>query len=94
MLLPDIQQELPEGKWFCCMDCNRIHYSLETLVANGEEKLQEPLLNVIKKKLEEKGSDSSADLDISWRLLSGKRVSVETNALFAKAVAIFHVSYP
>ncbi|KAG5515623.1 hypothetical protein RHGRI_036610 [Rhododendron griersonianum] len=83
-------KELPEGKWFCCMDCKRIHHSLQTLVANGEERLQESLLNVIKKKLVEKGSDSSADLDIKWRLLSGKMVSVETKALFVKAVAIFH----
>lgn len=92
MLLSDIQQELPEGKWFCCMDCKRIHHSLQTLVANGDERLQESLLNVIKKKLVQKGSDSSADLDIKWRLLSGKMVSVETKALFVKAVAIFHVS--
>ncbi|XP_058199978.1 uncharacterized protein LOC131314980 isoform X4 [Rhododendron vialii] len=83
-------KELPEGKWFCCMDCKRIHHSLQTLVANGEERLQEPLLNAIKKKLVEKGSDSNADLDIKWRLLSGKMVSVDTNALFVKAVAIFH----
>ncbi|GFZ20388.1 acyl-CoA N-acyltransferase with RING/FYVE/PHD-type zinc finger domain-containing protein [Actinidia rufa] len=88
----DDLKELPEEKWFCCIDCNRIHSALQKLVANGEEKLEEYLLNVIKKKLEEKGSESSADLDIRWRLLSGKMASESdgTNLLLSTAVDIFH----
>ncbi|XP_059626948.1 uncharacterized protein LOC132269709 [Cornus florida] len=83
---------LPEGKWFCCMECSRIHYALQKLVVSGEEKLPETLLNVIKKKHEEKSSENSAsaDLDLRWRLLSGKTTSDETRVLLSKAVAIFH----
>ena len=56
--------------------------------------MEESLLNVIKKKLEEKGSESSADLDIRWRLLSGKMASESdgTNLLLSTTVDIFHVS--
>ncbi|GFZ17836.1 acyl-CoA N-acyltransferase with RING/FYVE/PHD-type zinc finger domain-containing protein [Actinidia rufa] len=88
----DDLKELPEEKWFCCIDCNRIHSALQKLVANGEEKLEESLLNVIKKKLEEKGSENSADLDIRWRLLSGKMASESDgiNLLLSTAVDIFH----
>ncbi|KAL6976381.1 hypothetical protein U1Q18_025167 [Sarracenia purpurea var. burkii] len=83
-------KELPEGTWFCSVDCNRIHSALQNLVVSGEEKLPESLLNVIKKKLEEKSSGSSADLDIRWRLLSGKTAFNETRVMLSKAVSIFH----
>ncbi|CAL5375049.1 unnamed protein product [Camellia sinensis] len=59
-------KELPKGKWFCCMDCNRVHSALQNLVVSGEQKLQDSLLSIIKKKLEEKGSESSADVDVIW----------------------------
>ncbi|GMP88759.1 hypothetical protein CsSME_00040620 [Camellia sinensis var. sinensis] len=86
----DDLKELPKGKWFCCMDCNRIHSALQNLVVSGEQKLQDSLLSIIKKKLEEKGSESSADLDIKWRLLSGQMASDDTRLLLSKAVSIFH----
>ncbi|CAL5407253.1 unnamed protein product [Camellia sinensis] len=59
-----VLRELPKGKWFCCMDCNRVHSALQNLVVSGEQKLQDSLLSIIKKKLEEKGSESSADIDL------------------------------
>ncbi|KAF5931046.1 hypothetical protein HYC85_031919 [Camellia sinensis] len=86
----DDLKELPKGKWFCCMDCNRIHSALQNLVVSGEQKLQDSLLSIIKKKLEEKGSESSADLDIKWRLLGGQMASDDTRLLLSKAVSIFH----
>ncbi|KAL7173782.1 hypothetical protein ACSBR2_033108 [Camellia fascicularis] len=86
----DDLKELPKGKWFCCMDCNRIHSALQNLVVSGEQKLQDSLLSIVKKKLEEKGSESSADLDIKWRLLSGQMASDDTRLLLSKAVSIFH----
>uniref|UniRef100_A0A5B6ZWC6 PHD-type domain-containing protein n=1 Tax=Davidia involucrata TaxID=16924 RepID=A0A5B6ZWC6_DAVIN len=86
----DDLKELPKGKWFCCTDCERIHSALQKLVVYGEEKLPDSLLNVIKKKHLETSSESSANLDIRWRLLSGKMASDETRVLLSKAVAIFH----
>ncbi|XP_043704921.1 remodeling and spacing factor 1-like [Telopea speciosissima] len=82
-------KELPKGKWFCCMDCNRINSALQKLLVCGPEKLPHPLSNIIKKKHEEKGSDDT-DLDVRWRLLSGKIACPETKLLLSKAVAIFH----
>ncbi|XP_028101957.1 uncharacterized protein LOC114301230 [Camellia sinensis] len=89
-LLPLVQQELPIRNWFCCMDCSRIHSALQNLLVSGEEKLPESLLDVVKKKIEERGIKCTTDLDIRWRLLSGKMVSKETRPLLSKAVSIFH----
>ncbi|KAA8544144.1 hypothetical protein F0562_022220 [Nyssa sinensis] len=86
----DDLKELPKGKWFCCTECDRIHSALQKLVVNGEENLPDSLLNVLKKKHEELGSESGANFDIRWRLLSGKMASDETRVLLSKAVAIFH----
>ncbi|GMP36491.1 hypothetical protein CsSME_00008604 [Camellia sinensis var. sinensis] len=54
------------------------HSALQNLVVSGEQKL------------EEKGSESSADLDIKWRLLSGQMASDDTTLLLSKAISIFH----
>ncbi|KAA8518665.1 hypothetical protein F0562_016139 [Nyssa sinensis] len=83
-------KELPKGKWFCCMDCRRIYSALQNLVIRGEEKLPDSLLDVIKKKHEDKGLDTITDLDVRWRLLSSKIASPETRLLLSKAVAVFH----
>lgn len=85
-------QELPGGKWFCCLECIRIHSALQKLLVRGEEKLPDSLLNVIKKKHESKGLNTNTDYDVRWRLLSGKLASSETKVLLSEAVAIFHVS--
>ncbi|GAV58912.1 PHD domain-containing protein [Cephalotus follicularis] len=83
-------KELPKGKWFCCMDCSRIHSTLQKLLVRGAEKLPDHLLDAIKKKHEEKGLDSNDSIDVRWRLLSGNIASAETRLLLAQAVAIFH----
>ncbi|KAG6682488.1 hypothetical protein I3842_13G144300 [Carya illinoinensis] len=84
-------KELPKGKWFCCTDCKRIHSTLENLVVHGEHKLPDSVLNVIRKKHEEKGSQNEADISISWRVLNWKLASSsETRPLLSKAVSIFH----
>ncbi|XP_058076838.1 uncharacterized protein LOC131225332 isoform X2 [Magnolia sinica] len=82
-------KDLPKGKWFCCEDCSRIHAALEKLVRRGSEKLPDSLLDVIKRKHEEKDLNS-ADLDVQWRVLSGKITSPDSRLLLSKAVAIFH----
>lgn len=89
---PCFLQELPEGKWFCCTDCNRIHSALQKLIVRGEEKLPDSSLLVVKKKHEKNRLESKASLDIRWRVLSGKMISSDdTRVLLSKAVAIFHV---
>ncbi|XWS71551.1 hypothetical protein CRYUN_Cryun03dG0147300 [Craigia yunnanensis] len=86
----DDLKELPKGKWFCCTDCNRIHSALQKLIVRGDEKLPDSSLLVVKKKHEENSLESKANLDIRWRVLSGKMTSDETRVLLSKAVAIFH----
>lgn len=86
------QQELPRGKWFCCLDCNRIHSTLQKLLVTGAEKLPDSLLDIVKKKHEEKCLDTTNGFDVRWRLISGKIASPESRVLLSKAVAIFHVS--
>ncbi|KAI3846700.1 hypothetical protein MKW92_001778 [Papaver armeniacum] len=83
-------QELPKGDWFCCTDCNRIHTALQKLIVRGSERLPDSLLVVVKEKLEEKGLNIDGDLDVRWRLLSGKTTSPDSRALLSKALAIFH----
>ncbi|KAF1859606.1 hypothetical protein Lal_00010190 [Lupinus albus] len=86
-------EELPEGNWFCGTSCNQIHSTLMNLVV-GEKDLPVPdsLLNLIKKKHEEKGKETEGGgLDIKWRVLNWKlAASDETRKLLSKAVAIFH----
>ncbi|XP_045793681.1 uncharacterized protein LOC123888631 isoform X2 [Trifolium pratense] len=81
---------LPKGNWLCCNDCTRIHSTLENVLVRGYERLPESLLAVIKKKQEVKGLDPMNDIDVKWRLLSGKNASPETRPLLLEAISIFH----
>ncbi|XVF76337.1 hypothetical protein PTKIN_Ptkin13bG0258300 [Pterospermum kingtungense] len=83
-------REIPRGKWFCCSDCSRIHSTLQKLLISGPEKLPDSFLDVIKKKYAEKGLDADINIDVRWRLLSGKFASPETRLLLSQAVGIFH----
>lgn len=85
-------QELPKGNWLCCNDCKRIHSTLRNVLVRGAERLPQSLLALIKKKQGEKGLDPINDINVSWRLLSGKNASPETRPLLLEAVSIFHVS--
>ncbi|PWA67081.1 zinc finger, PHD-type [Artemisia annua] len=82
-------QTLPKGEWFCWGDCE-IHTSLSELVSGGEKRLPDTSIGAIKKKQVGQGLEPSAELDIRWRLLSGKIASDDTRVLLSKAVAIFH----
>ncbi|CAA6655463.1 unnamed protein product [Spirodela intermedia] len=75
--------ELPEGKWFCSPDCSRIHAALQRLLTSEPEQ----------GKLEQKGAGEVTDLDIRWRLLSGKAASPDSRLLLAKALSMFHESF-
>lgn len=88
-----VLQEIPKGKWFCCPDCHRVHSALQKLVVHGGQKLPDSLLNVVRKKHNEKGTEFGANLDIKWRVLNGKTsTDDESLQLLSKALAIFHVS--
>ncbi|XP_061371540.1 uncharacterized protein LOC133314115 [Gastrolobium bilobum] len=84
-------EELPEGNWFCCSECDKIYTALLSLVARGEENLPDSLLSLIKRKHDEKCLEAGSDLDIKWRVLNWRSFSSdETRQLLSKAVAIFH----
>ncbi|XP_058738080.1 uncharacterized protein LOC131610206 isoform X2 [Vicia villosa] len=83
-------KELPKGNWLCSDDCKRIHSTLENVLVRGAERLPQSLLSVIEKKHGEKGLDPINDINVSWRLLSGKNASPETRPLLLEAVSIFH----
>uniref|UniRef100_A0A7C9EC43 PHD-type domain-containing protein n=1 Tax=Opuntia streptacantha TaxID=393608 RepID=A0A7C9EC43_OPUST len=85
--------ELPEGKWFCSVDCGRIDSALQNILDRGAEKLPESLMYIIRKKQMQADSVCAADFGMSWRLLSGKIASPETRPLLSQAVAIFHESF-
>lgn len=88
-----MKQELPRGKWFCSTDCTKIHSALQKLLTRGPEKIPDLLLDVVNRKLGENGLDIKVDVDISWRLISGKIASPETRLLLSEAIAIFHVNF-
>lgn len=83
-------KELPEGEWFCSTDCTRINSTLQKLLVRGAEKLPDSLLDVIRRKQQERGLESINNIDVRWRLLSGKIASPETRFYLSEAVAIFH----
>ncbi|XP_022934643.1 uncharacterized protein LOC111441779 isoform X1 [Cucurbita moschata] len=83
-------EELPRGKWFCSTICTSIHSTLQELLIRGPEKLQNSLLDAVNRKLVENGSDIKTNVDVSWRLISGKIASPETRLLLSEAIAIFH----
>ncbi|KAJ8754120.1 hypothetical protein K2173_002018 [Erythroxylum novogranatense] len=82
-------KELPKGKWFCSMDCGRIHTALQKLIVRGAEKLPNLLLDVIRMKHEQKGLGMVSDINVRWRLLSGKLSSRENKLLLSQALNIF-----
>ncbi|KAL2328537.1 hypothetical protein Fmac_021964 [Flemingia macrophylla] len=84
-------QELPEGNWFCSSSCDEIHTTLASLVARGEENVQDSLKNVIRKKCYDKVLKNKDDFDIKWRVLNWKLDESDENEKFlSKVVAIFH----
>ncbi|XP_073311020.1 increased DNA methylation 1-like [Primulina huaijiensis] len=86
----DDLKELPEKEWFCCTECLTTNSTLQKLISDGEQMLPQPVLDIVKKKYEEKGFGNASNLDIKWRLLSGKTASEDTRAWLSGAVNIFH----
>lgn len=86
-------KELPVGDWFCCSDCERINSSLKELIVEGDEKLPDHLIDVVKKKVKEKGL-SVADLQVTWRVFNGRKSCLdEIRPHLSKAVSVFHEQF-
>ncbi|XP_050226867.1 uncharacterized protein LOC126676656 isoform X2 [Mercurialis annua] len=82
-------KELPRGKWFCCSDCGKIHSALKKLLAHEAEIIPHNLLEIVKKKNEDRGLETMNNIDVRWKLLTGKSSSPETKLLLSQALAIF-----
>ncbi|XP_019199497.1 PREDICTED: uncharacterized protein LOC109193127 [Ipomoea nil] len=89
----DDLKELPKDKWFCCEECNSIHYTLQKLVSDGEQSLPDSLMGIIKEKIKAKNLEDNSINDVKWRLLSGKNSTEETRVWLSGAVSIFHDSF-
>lgn len=61
------------------------------LLVRVAERLPESLLDVIKKKQEERYLEPLNEIDIRWRLVNGKVASPETRPLLLEALSIFNV---
>ncbi|XP_074290074.1 increased DNA methylation 1-like isoform X2 [Silene latifolia] len=86
-------KELPLGDWFCSCDCHRVNCALKELLEQGDQKLPDDLVHVIKKKLAEE-DPNRGNFDIRWRVLHGRKSSFdETQPLFSKAVSVFHEQF-
>ncbi|TYI99000.1 hypothetical protein E1A91_D01G255900v1 [Gossypium mustelinum] len=83
-------KEIPEDKWFCCDDCNRIHVALQSYVSSGVQIIPTVFANIIRRKYLEKGLliDGATDC-VQWRILSGKSRYSEHLPLLSSAAAIF-----
>ncbi|XP_073144527.1 uncharacterized protein [Henckelia pumila] len=86
----DDLKELPENEWFCCTECLTTNSTLQKLISDGEQMLPQPFLDIVRMKCEEKGLENASDLDIKWRVLSGKTASEDTRGWLSAAVNIFH----
>ncbi|KAL0462443.1 UNVERIFIED_CONTAM: Increased DNA methylation 1 [Sesamum latifolium] len=83
-------QALPADEWFCSRPCNNIYSALQKLIGDGEQRLPEALLDVLKMKCEGRDLQNNPELGIRWRLLHGKKATEDTRAWLSGAVNIFH----
>ncbi|KAL0291902.1 UNVERIFIED_CONTAM: Increased DNA methylation 1 [Sesamum radiatum] len=81
---------LPEGEWLCGSPCSNIYLALQKLIGDGEQRLPEDLLDVLKMKCKGQDLQKNPELGIRWRLLRGKKATEDTRVLLSGAVNIFH----
>ncbi|XP_022767502.1 uncharacterized protein LOC111311919 isoform X2 [Durio zibethinus] len=83
-------KEIPEDKWFCCDDCNKIHGALQSYVCNGLQIIPTSFSDIIRRKDLEKGIFIDGAIDcVQWQMLSGKSRYPEHLPLLSSAAAIF-----
>lgn len=66
--------------------------ALEEYLHRGAELLPSSNIDIIKRKCDIRGLDKNLDIDIRWRLLSGRALEADSKLLLSRAVTIFHVS--
>ncbi|XVF76602.1 hypothetical protein PTKIN_Ptkin13bG0278900 [Pterospermum kingtungense] len=82
-------KEIPEDKWFCCDDCNRIHGVLQMSVSIGMQIIPVSFSNIIRRKHVDKGLFTGVIDSVQWQILSGKSCYSEHLPLLSSAAAIF-----
>lgn len=83
-------KEIPQDKWLCCDDCNRIYLALQNSVSSGVQIVSSPLLQTITRKHADKGLSADGDAEsVQWRILSGKSRYPDHLPLLSSATAIF-----
>ncbi|RHN60385.1 putative histone acetyltransferase chromatin regulator PHD family [Medicago truncatula] len=88
-------EKVPEGNWFCNVDCDDIHMKLKSFMARGDSLLSDYLLNLIKKKQEKKGFETELGLDIKWKIFNTKLIDsgIITSSFLFNVAAIFHEQF-
>ncbi|KMT14172.1 hypothetical protein BVRB_4g079900 [Beta vulgaris subsp. vulgaris] len=82
-------KKLPEDKWFCSYDCDRIFVALNDRVACGSEAIPSSEFSKINHKLLEEGLAEVANDDVQLHILNGKHRLPEHLPLLSKAVYLF-----
>ncbi|KAI3743466.1 hypothetical protein L1987_61175 [Smallanthus sonchifolius] len=85
---------LPEGKWFCCKDCERIYSVLKNLLTREPKTLPDDMLTFLREKQKNNNnSETDSSSEMKFVVLSGKNATRETRKLLAQTVAIFHEGF-
>ncbi|XP_073272223.1 uncharacterized protein [Primulina huaijiensis] len=79
-------KELPNGKWFCCDDCDKIFSTLQLLTSSRAEVIPTSVSAAIFRKHAAVGLNNIA---LQWHILSGKSRQPEHLLLLSQAAAIF-----
>ncbi|KAL6848257.1 hypothetical protein ACP4OV_022385 [Aristida adscensionis] len=61
-------KELPEGEWFCSTSCFEIRSSLDKIISDGAQMLQEPDMDIIRKKHEMRDLCIETTIDLRWHV--------------------------
>ncbi|XP_020092860.1 uncharacterized protein LOC109713269 [Ananas comosus] len=82
-------KELPEGEWFCCADCGRVHSELREVLRREAEPLPCSEAEVIRKKRAQRGLNNDVNDEIKWRLIAGRNATEDSKSLLSGADTIF-----
>ncbi|KAL8504646.1 hypothetical protein ACS0TY_015997 [Phlomoides rotata] len=82
-------KELPEDKWFCCNECNKIFEALQNLACSGPEVIPAAASAAVYKKQATIGLNDKPMDEIRWCILSGKSRFPDHLLLLSRAAAIF-----
>ncbi|MCO5567531.1 hypothetical protein L7F22_021225 [Adiantum nelumboides] len=88
----DHLQEVPDGEWFCGMDCARIHNVLYDLVSSGHKPVCNKICNmVVEMKIQQEAKPRVSEF--TWQLLHGRRGDPKNGKILSEAANIFVESF-